>query len=153
MIPFQVKAIPVEENLDDGEIVYIFQPPKLNIKDLDVGGVDSYNEDVTTTTDSLGAMTVVRRADEIILPDTLPGRIPVCLYYRRPKRKEIFFQTCLKISIYYNLIKNTMISAEYDLIIQYYKDMGAKKYLSPRPKSFDSPDTEQHHDYGVKMNS
>ena len=129
MIPFQVKAIPVEENLDDGEIVYIFQPPKLNIKDLDVGGVDSYNEDVTTTTDSLGAMTVVRRADEIILPDTLPGRIPVCLYYRRPKRKEIFFQTCLKISIYYNLIKNTMISAEYDLIIQYYKDMGAKKYL------------------------
>lgn len=151
ILPLSVKVIPVEDDPDDGEIVYIYQHPKLNIKDLDVGGIDGYNEDITTSTDSLGAMVVVRRSDEITIPDMVPGKIPVCLYYRRPKRKEIFFQTCLKISIYYNLLKNTMISAESDLVIQYYKNMGCKRYLSPRPRSFDSPDSEQKHDFGVKM--
>lgn len=46
-----------------------------------------------------------------------------------------------------------MISAESDMVINHYINMGCKKFLSKRPKSFDSPDSEQKHEFGIKMNS
>jgi hypothetical protein len=54
-------------------------------------------------------------------------------------------------SVLYNLQKNTMVSAEADLVIQFYKNHACTKYLSPRPKSFDSPNSELNNDYGAKM--
>lgn len=151
--PLQVTVRPVKDDPDDGEIVYIFKMPRLNYKDLDIGGLDGYNEDQTATSDSLGSMVVLRRGDDINVPedDYYPGLYPVCLYYRRPKRKEIFWETSLKISVLYNLLKNTMIGADADLVIQYYKDQGAKKFLAKRPKAFDSPDGKQMFEFGVKM--
>lgn len=120
-------------------------------RDLDVGGVDSYNQDSTMTSDSLGGMIVLRRNERLIMNEKdMAGTVPVCIYYNRPRRKEIFYDICLKISVFYNLVKNTMISADEDLIINHYRNNNGTKYLSPRPRSVDAPGGKQVHRYGVK---
>jgi hypothetical protein len=149
-IPFEVKPRPARSSDKDWQIVKIASHPT-GYKDLDIVGVDGYNEDNTLTSSSLGAVVVIRNHKDIPDEDGKIGLIPVLLYYKRPPRKELFWEMSLKISVYYKAFKNTMISAESDMVIQYYKDTGAKKYLSPRPKSFDSPDSKMLNDYGVKM--
>ncbi len=157
VIPLKVTYRDATTKDRDWMIVEMLRPPMTNIKDLDIGGIDGYNEDVSTTSKSLGAMNVVRRYDEFLVPEEqkeeepLTGRAIICQYYQRPPRKEAFFEICLQISVLYNLQKNTMASAEADLVIQYYKNQGSAKYLSPRPKSFDSPNGELNNDYGAKM--
>jgi hypothetical protein len=154
-IPLQVEHRPAKKNDPEGEIIWVYQYPRIDMKDLDIGGIDGYNQDQTQSGNSLGAMAVVRQGNKVNLINEgiHDGEYPVCLYYRRPKRKEIFFDTCLKISIWYNLVKNTMCSAEQDFVIDYFLKNGGSKYLSPRPKSFDSPNNEQSHNIGAKMTS
>ena len=154
VIPYQVIAKAAEPKHKKWERVGIYLHPDPNYKNLDIVGVDGYNQDKVTTTRSLGGITVVRRNDILVEKNPKieePGKIPICKYFERPPRKEIFWEMALKIAIYYEAIRNTMIGADADLIIQYFKEMGARKYLSPRPKTFDSPDSKQNHDYGVKM--
>lgn len=122
---------------------------------LDVGGCDSYNQDQTNTSDSLGGVCVVRQGDKV--PHT-PGivhgkRYPICVYKYRPPRKEQFFDIALAIAVYYDLRQNMMLSAEYDLILKHFKAEGGSRYIAPRPKSFDSPNTKAEYKLGVKMNS
>ena len=150
-----VKARPATKNDPKWKHVLVYQQPRTDIKDLDVGGVDSYNQDKSQTSKSLGGMLVMRRGNAINLvgQEIHDAEYPVCIYYDRPPRKEIFYDTCLKISVWYNMIRNTMLSAEYDNIIDHYSKHGGKKYMSPRPKAFDSPKTTQQHKFGAKMNS
>jgi hypothetical protein len=157
VIPLQVTYRPFKPGDRDWQIVEMLRPPMPGIKDLDIAGIDSYNEDVSTTSKSLGCMNVVRRFDEFKIPgeaaelNPLSGRTIICQFYKRPPRKEQFFEICLMISVLYNIVKNTMCSAESDLVMQFYKNWGAAKYLSPRPKSFDAPSGELLNDYGAKM--
>jgi len=44
-----------------------------------------------------------------------------------------------------------MSNAEQDFVIDYYIKNGGRKFLSPRPKAFDSPKSEQRHKFGAKM--
>ena len=151
--PLEVNARPAKKNDIDGEIVWIYQMPRTDMTDLDVGGVDGYNQDQTQTNKSLGAMVVMRQGNKVnlISEGIHPSKYPVCLYYKRPIRKEIFYDTCLKISVFYNLLKNTMCNAEQDFVIDYYTKNDGKRYLSPRPRAFDSPKSQQMHKYGAKM--
>ena len=153
--PLRVKQRAAKDSDKSYEIVKIYKHPKPGFRDLDVAGVDGYNEDKKTVMKSQGGIVVVRRNDRRKGDPNVeePGRIPICTYYERPPRKEKHWEICLMIAVYYNLEHNMMISAESDSVIKYFKDMGAKKYLSPRPKAFDSKDTKQTHDFGVKMNS
>ena len=128
--------------------------PLPDIKDLDVIGVDGYNEDQTQTSKSLGAIVGVRQYDKFkFLADAKKynGPVPFLLYYSRPPRKEQFWEISLMISIWVNALKNTMISAESDAVIQFYKEHGATKYLAKRPKSFDAPNSKLMNDFGAKM--
>ncbi|MFA5036930.1 MAG: hypothetical protein WC479_07115 [Candidatus Izemoplasmatales bacterium] len=156
-VPLQVTARAAKKDDIKELIVKIRHHPRPEIKDLDTGGVDGYNDDETQTTDSLGAVIVLRSNDTLAekdIPQDQPKKeYPVCLYYERPARKELFWDISLKISVYYNLIKNTNIAAESDMVIKHFKLNNGKKYLSPRPKSFSSPDSKQVHDYGTKMDS
>ena len=118
---------------------------------------DGYNDDKTQTTKSQGAI-VVLRSNNLLPEKDIPAdqpraEYPVCIYCDRPKRKELFWDIALKISIYYGLYKNMMCAAESDLVIKHLKDNGGKKYLSLRPRSFSSPDSKQMHEYGVKMDA
>lgn len=157
IMPLEVTIRPATDKDRDWMIVDMLRPPNPNMKDLDIGGIDGYNEDVSTTSNSLGAMNVVRRYDEFPDPEELKklnplqGRAIICQYYKRPPRKEMFFEICLMISVAYNLLHNTMVSAEADLVIQYFKNQSCVKYLSPRPKSFDAPSGELLNDFGAKM--
>ena len=151
--PLQVEHRPAKKGDPDGEIIWVYQFPRIDITDLDIGGIDGYNQDKTQTSKSLGSMVVTRQGDKVnlISEGIHDAKYPVCLYYKRPARKEIFFETCLKISVWYNLLKNTMCNAEQDFVIDYYIKNGGRKFLSPRPKAFDSPKSEQRHKFGAKM--
>ena len=152
VMPLKVTARPAKNTDKDYDKVQIYRHPEKAYKDLDVGGIDGYNEDLTQTSKSLGAFAVIRRYDVLMNAEKEHNvKTVVCHYMGRPPRKELFWNICLMISVYYGLFKNTMISAESDLVIQHYKDNGGKRYLSPRPKAFDSKDSKQMHDFGAKM--
>lgn len=149
----KVNVRPATKNDPDWKIVHIRQRPMPDYRDLDVGGIDSYNQDKTQTTTSLGAMVVLRQGNRINGEDKgiYNAEYPVCLYYERPPRKEDFYEICLCISIYYKLIRNVMASAEQDFVIDYFKKNGGRMYLATRPRSFDSKESKQMHEFGAKM--
>lgn len=151
--PLRVEHRPAKPNDKEYNIIKVYQLPRPDIKDLDVGGVDSYNQDQTQTTKSLGAMIVERQGIKLNmeLEGIHKAIYPVALYYCRPPRKEIFYENSLKMSVWYGLIENTMCSAEQEFIIDYYNKNHGTKYLAPRPKTFDSPNTQQVHKWGAKM--
>lgn len=153
VIPLRATARQAKNTDQDWERISILKHPEPFIRNLDVQGVDGYNEDNSQTSDSMGGIVVVRQYDKYSDPDeTYTGhKVVICHYLERPPRKELHWLISLKISVYYNTIKNCMISAESDMVIQYYKENGGKKFLSPRPRAFDAPDTKMIHDYGAKM--
>ena len=151
-LPLRVTTRPAQKTDKNWEIIQIYRHPEKSYKNLDVGGIDGYNEDLTQTSKSLGSVVVIRQYDKWRTADKEHNvKTHVCHYMGRPPRKELFWAISLKIAVYYGLYKNVMISAESDLVIQYFKDNGGKRYLSPRPKAFDSKDSKQMHDFGAKM--
>jgi len=151
--PLEVKHRPAKKGDPPGHIIWVYQHPRKDILDLDVGGIDGYNQDQTQTGSSLGAMAVVRQGNKVNLEKEgiHRGEYPICLYYQRPARKEMFYENCLKISVWYGLMRNTMANAEQDFVIDYYKKNEGRMYLSPRPKSFESKKSQQQHKFGAKM--
>ena len=149
----KVKSRPATKDDPQWKIVYVRQYPEPNMVDLDVGGIDGYNQDISQSSSSLGAMIVLRQGNKVNMTEKgiHKGVYPVCLYYERPPRKEDFFDICLKIAVWYRLKRNTMINAEQDFVIDYFIKNGGINYLAPRPKSFDAPKTKQVHKYGAKM--
>ena len=148
--PLKVNARVAEKKDRDWERVRVFHLPDEKYSNLDVGGCDTYNQDATQVGKSLGAICVLRRANQ--MPNAIEnGIIPCCTYYNRPPRKEIHWEIALKISVWYNLIGNMMIAAEMDVCIGYFKDNLGKKFLAKRPKSFDAVDSKMTHEFGVKM--
>jgi hypothetical protein len=149
----RVKHRPATKNDPDWKIVWVYQYPRADMLDLDIGGIDGYNQDLTQTSSSQGAMIVMRQGGKVNLVNEgiHKGTYPVCLYYKRPPRKEEFYDICLKIAVWYRLKRNTMINAEQDFVIDYFIKNNGTPYLSPRPKSFDSPRAQQVHKYGAKM--
>jgi len=148
-IPLQVKADPAHDNALDEDCILIRHPPLLSWKNTDIAGIDSYDLDESATSNSLGAMVVLRRKNN----PTMPGkRIPVCLVRNRPRRKEIFYEMCMKVAVYYGLFGNCLIDYSKPLIIQHFKVNGAERYLAPRPRSFETEWSQLQHDYGVSIN-
>jgi hypothetical protein len=149
-IPLRVTSRPAKEkDLDDYKVM-VMEKPNHEYTDLDVMGIDSYNQDQSNNSNSLGAGYVLRNYSAI-KESPINGRKVVCGYYKRPRRKEIFFEQCLKIAVWYDLVGNTMCSAEQELIIDYFKKHHGRRYLAPRPKRFDAKDARPTHDYGAKM--
>lgn len=159
IIPRQVTMTPFEAAIHanrEEEIVWIYQGPEPNYRNLDIVAIDSYDQDKSYTSKSLGAIVVIRRRGHnlksIHTGEPCPEiRIPVLLYRNRPRRKEIFYEIGMKVSVLYNTIDNTLIDAAKPAIIQAYKDSGLTKFLSGRPKSFESDGSQQSHDYGVLL--
>lgn len=152
-VPLEVQTRPAKQNDPEGHIIWIYQEPRKDMTDLDVAGIDSYNQDQTQSGLSLGAMDVVRQGNKVNLESEGIHRAEyiVCLYYQRPARKEMFYENCLKISVYYGLRRNVMCSAEQDFVIDYFVKNEGSRYLAKRPRTFDSPKSTQQHRFGAKM--
>lgn len=150
--PLEVTARPAKSGDQEWEKVWIYQMPEPDYMNLDISGVDGYNQDQTQTGNSLGAHVVLRNGKLINNHKRIHNSIyPVCMYYNRPPRKEQFFELSLKVSIFYNCIGNTMCNAEQEFVIDYYIKNGGRKFLAKRPKSFDSPNTKIRDVFGAKM--
>tara|TARA_R110000796_G_scaffold53618_2_gene125797 strand:- start:3385 stop:5184 length:1800 start_codon:yes stop_codon:yes gene_type:complete len=123
----------------------ILAHPQLGYKGLDIGGIDSYDQDQAST-DSLGSAIIYRR----FYSTDMPSNYVVAEYTERPKTAEEFWDGCLKLAVYYNsqmLIEFTKIG-----IIDYFKRMGGLKYLKERPTAAHSPKTVNRNRYGIQMN-
>lgn len=149
IFPRQVEVIPAkpEDEEHDCCLMHLHHGPLPNYKDLDVAGCDSYDLDRSATSKSLGGFEIMRRRDS----DGGIIKKPIFIIRQRPKRKEIFYDNCLKACVLYNLRHNCLIDIANGLIFQYFLDNGGEKYLAPRPKAFESKDSEQMHKFGVKL--
>jgi hypothetical protein len=149
--PLRVRAVPAKDKDDEGDCILILNEyhPDKKYKNMYVGGIDPYDQDKGVSK-SLGAMCVMTRSN----PFGIPFNMPVAVICTRPARKEIFFEMCLKLSVYYNLIGNTLgDKASSSGIISWYKDNGCMKYLAPRPTKFESINSGQSHEFWVSLNA
>jgi hypothetical protein len=123
----------------------ILAHPMPDYKGLDIGGIDSYDQDQAST-DSLGSAIIYRR----FYNTDIASNYVVAEYTERPRTAEEFWDGCLKLAVYYNsqmLIEFTKIG-----IIDYFKRMGGMKYMKERPTAAHSPKTVNRNRYGIQMN-
>jgi hypothetical protein len=151
--PLDVEMRPAKLEDPEWKKVYIYKEPDYRYKNLDIIGIDAYAIDKSISSKSLGGIVGIRRYDELKADMEVeePGRVPIFVYSGRPPRKEIFWEIGLKLSVLYRTLGNTMISADVDALIGFFKANGGKKYLSPRPRLMDSKDGTMAHDWGIKI--
>ena len=152
--PYEVDAqaltdeeIAEAEHLDDQNIVYVYKLPQPTQQGLDVGGLDSYDLDKSKTSKSLGAMVVYRRKNNM----RFGTEMPVALVNHRPRRKEIFYETCAMVSVWYGLKYNVLCDIANPLVIKHFEELGLRSYLAERPKKFESEGSKQSHELGVRL--
>jgi hypothetical protein len=153
IVPYQIKATPLsdkdlenKDKVDESIMMLPDHPPRKHFRNLHVAGIDSYDLDQSKTSKSLGSMVVKEGAHNI---PGVENNLPVALIRCRPREKEKFYELCLKTSIYFNLIGNTLIDVAKSLIINHYKQNGGEIYLAKRPLKFESDDSTQQHEYGI----
>lgn len=149
LIPRQVVAtVALDTDLEeDCVLILVDGHPLAGYRNLFVAGIDSYDQDQARTTNSLGAMVVLRRANNMFMEN----KQAVCLIRTRPKRREKFYEMCAMTAVYYNLYANTLIDAAKPHIMQHFKDLGLESYLAKRPVKFESHGSQQNHPYGVLL--
>ena len=124
----------------------ILEHPAPEYKHLDIGGIDSYDQDQAGASDSLGSAIIYRR----FVNTEYASDYVIAEYTDRPEKKEDFWDGCLKLAMYYNakmLVEYTKIG-----ILDYFKRMNALKYLKEKPESAHNPGTKTRNRYGVHMN-
>lgn len=152
IMPYEVLAIPADDKVPESECVLILHEghPVKDYRFLDVAGIDSYDQDQSLTSSSLGSMVVVRGKHNI--PNT-PEWLPVALIRNRPDKKEKFYEQCMMLSIYYNLVGAVLVDIANALIVQFFKDSSCERFLSRTPKKFESPNSQTKNEYGIRLTS
>jgi hypothetical protein len=126
--------------------VKILHHPVPDVAGLDIGGIDSYDQDEAGKSESLGSAIIYRR----FMNMDSPGDCVVAEYTDRPRTAEQFWDNCLKLAVYYNakmLVEYTKIG-----ILDYFRRNNALKYLKEKPVTAHSPGTLTRNRYGVHMN-
>lgn len=149
-MPLEVRATPIKPQDNQDECVWIIDGefPRKNYQNLYVAGIDSYDQDVAKASKSLGAMCV------LIRDNTISGALkkaPVAVISCRPKRKELFYELCMKLSVFYPLQGNVLGDVATALIMNHFRDNGLWHYLSDRPRKFESEKSEQTHEKWVRF--
>lgn len=151
-MPLTVTAIAAQPE-DDAELCFYIldtEHPRKGYSNLYASGLDSYDQDIAKTSKSLGGMCVLIRANNI---EGALKKAPVAVICTRPKRKEMFYEMCLKLAVYYNLRSNVLVDVAKPQIIKYFQDRGGEMYLAYRPKKFESEKSEQTHTFGFHLNT
>jgi hypothetical protein len=154
--PFKVELI-IDDSLDDDNSIFIHKDhihPIDTHDNLFCAGIDSYDQDKAKTSKSKGAMCVLIRRN--VIGDKMQ-LAPVAVICARPKRKEMFYEMCLKLAIHFHLdtksANSVLIDLANKLIFNYFIDRGYENVLAYRPKKYESPNSEQTHTYGVSLNN
>tara|TARA_R110002020_G_scaffold17225_16_gene60834 strand:- start:5765 stop:7582 length:1818 start_codon:yes stop_codon:yes gene_type:complete len=124
----------------------VLDHPDEEYQGLDIGGIDSYDQDTAESTASMGSAIIYRR----FVNTDMASDYPIAEYTERPKTAEEFWDGCLKLAIYFNskmLIEYTKIG-----IIDYFKRKGALRYMKEKPKTAHAPGTLTRNRYGLQMN-
>jgi hypothetical protein len=130
----------------DWKIVNVYKFPKKEIRFLDAVGIDSYDQDTSSTSSSLGGILVYRQPFQ-----GLDYYGPILTYYKRPPRKEDFFMIAYLIMKAYSWPNYSMVDQGSPTIIDWIINHGGEYLLGYRPKAFESPNSEQRHTYGMKF--
>ncbi|MFA7287644.1 MAG: hypothetical protein WC055_02075 [Melioribacteraceae bacterium] len=104
-------------------------------------GIDGYNVDQTKNSKSLGGMCVIDRVT----------KTPVAVICCRPARKEMFYELCIQLSIYYKMYGNVLGDIGSDSVMKHFELFGCYQYLADRPKKFESLTSEQMHVKWVRL--
>jgi hypothetical protein len=141
--PVQVKKRVLESHEDPNICVWIADGGDFTNSHIGryVAGIDSYNIDRSTESKSLGAMLVLDRIT----------KKPVAAICCRPQRKEIFFEMCIMLSVYYKMYYNVLGDVGSDTIIKHFEQVGCYNYLADRPKKFESEGSSQSHEKWVRL--
>ena len=149
--PLKVKAVPAKDLDKEDDCVLIldgFHPAGIH-QNLYTAGIDAYNQHKAPSSKSKGAMVVIAKKNSF----GIPHHVPLATIFARPLKKEMYYEMCVKLSIYYGLVRDTLgDKAASDGIIRHYKDLGCTKYLAPRPQKFESDNSQQVHEFWVSMN-
>lgn len=86
-----------------------------------IGGIDPYNQDQTTNSESVGCMFIM---------DLWTDRI-VCEYTARPERAEDFYETCRRILVWYNA--TAMYEASVTLMYKFFERKQQLYLLADNP--------------------
>lgn len=140
-------ATPLDKEEDS---VYILpsEHPRKGFKNLYCAGLDSYDQN-SAMTKSLGGMCVLIRENAI---NGAMKKAPVAVIRTRPARKEKFYEMCLMLASYYNIIGNVLGDVRCPGILQFWKEWGGDRFIAQRPAKFESPNTEAGHDYWMSIN-
>ncbi len=151
-MPYEVTLVPAQPHEDENECCWIIDTElyRKGYRNLYSAGADSYDQDRSKTSKSLGAMCVTIRMNSI---EHALKKVPVAVIRCRPKRKEKFYELCLKLCVYYDLIGQLLVDVRNPGIIQYFKERGCEKYLAIRPQKFEKTDSSQQHEYGLSLNT
>ncbi len=154
-IKHPLQVIPRVDNTtpEDGAVILIHEDHLQKITTHDnmyVAGVDSYDQHLSKTSKSKGAMCVLIRRNTI--KDSLQ-MAPIATICCRPPRKEIFYEMCLKLAIFYDLRESVLMDVRTPAIMEFFRERGCEKYLAFRPRKFEKEDSEQVNEYGISLNN
>ena len=151
VMPLKVEARPAKDTDLDKDCVLIANDglPCEGIPNLYAAGLDSYDQDQSKTSKSLGAMLVMIRNHGL---SNQPKMKPVCVVRNRPTDKRDFYDMCLKVAVFYNLTNAVLVDVAKPMVIEHFKSNGGNRFLARRPKKFESVNSEQMHEYGVSLN-
>jgi hypothetical protein len=119
--------------------------PEINIKHLDIGGVDSIDQDKTGTKGSEGSAIIYRNFFNL----NQEGDLPIAEFTNRTNRALDFWEGSLLLAVFYKaemLIEYTKIN-----IFDFYKDVNAYRYLKDRPETIHSENSKAQNPHGVQM--
>jgi len=142
-IPYEVKCVPLKAHEDPDECVWIIdgELPSKSFKNNIVIGIDSYDQNESKESKSLGAALALNRTT----------KQPVAAIRCRPKRRETFYELCIKLSVLYNAVNNVLIDKANGVIFTHFENAGLWHYLADRPKKFESENSGQTHEKGVAL--
>lgn len=115
-------------NTEGCPLIYEF-PPHSPPRGLFIAGIDSYNQDDSTTT-SLGSMFIYKQANS--LSGETGGRYIVAEIVCRPKLgKKEFYRQCAILLRLYNAV--AMVENEDPEIVSWFHNQGLSEYLADQP--------------------
>lgn len=156
--PIWVEDFGNKEDYEGDENPFPFEivdMPLTELKNADVAAVDPYHIDDDLeeikkngkigNKRSKGCMCVYRR---FIGVDT-PGEYPVAFYTDRPESKQVFYENCLKLAIFYDC--KILVEYNDDNFFKFFINNKVFRFLKERPRSADSPYSTVTNKYGVHM--
>lgn len=139
------KRVQVKFIKEKGGPVKMLLDPQPHIKNLDLGAIDSFDQDKTGTKGSLGSSVIYRDFFNM----NQDANLPACIFTNRTNRAIDFYEGTLMQAIFYGvemLIEHSKIN-----ILDFYKDVGAYEYLKERPETIHSENSKAVNKYGVQM--